>query len=148
MFPFHISPLHARRPALPPQARSYLQAGASAAKYGVEDIVDAKSFGAVINIHAYGDSGAAQLEMPRLTPYLANGVFVVSERGVEAQLEEALAGMLVFVPPGQAKVVAWTWEDGACGTRGVGGRRVVLWGVGCGVWGVGCGVWGAGCGVN
>jgi hypothetical protein len=55
----------------------------------------------------YGDSGEAQLEVPRLTPYLSNGLFIVSERGVEPEQEAALDGMLVFVPKDQRKVGGW-----------------------------------------
>jgi hypothetical protein len=54
----------------------------------------------------YGESGAAQLEMPRLVPYLSNGVFVLSERGVDAALEQALEGMVAFLPRGQTRVRA------------------------------------------
>ncbi len=47
------------------QFRSYLvRSGDSSPKYGVEDIYDALSSAAVINIHAYGESGDAQLEVP------------------------------------------------------------------------------------
>ena len=46
------------------QYRSYLvRSGDSSPKYGVEDIYDAMSSAAVINIHAYGESGDAQLEV-------------------------------------------------------------------------------------
>ena len=46
------------------QFRSYLvRSGDSSPKFGVEDIYDALSSAAVINIHAYGESGDAQLEV-------------------------------------------------------------------------------------
>ena len=66
----------------------------------------------VINIHAYGDSGEAQLEMPRLLPYLSNGVFVVSERGVEAEQEAKISNALVFVPKEQSRV--WRMTTAYC----------------------------------
>jgi hypothetical protein len=52
----------------------------------------------------YGDSEKAQLEMPRLVPYLSNGIFVLSERGVDESLEQSLEGMLVFLPKGLPRV--------------------------------------------
>jgi hypothetical protein len=45
-----------------------------------------------------------QSQMPRLTPYLSNGVFVISERGLEPKLERKLEGMLEFVPHNQTRV--------------------------------------------
>jgi hypothetical protein len=59
----------------------------------------------------YEDSERAQLEMPRLILYLANGVFVMSERGVVPSLEEVLEGSLVFLPRGQSRV--WTLRFGS-----------------------------------
>jgi hypothetical protein len=58
---------------------------------------------------SYAENEQAQLEMPRLILYLANGVFVMSERGVLPKLEEALEGSLVFVPKGQRRVCR-TWR--------------------------------------
>jgi hypothetical protein len=47
-----------------PQFRSYLDKNtATAAKYGAMDVYDAQSSDAIINIHAYGESGNAQLEV-------------------------------------------------------------------------------------
>ena len=42
--------------------------------------------------------------MPRLTPYLSNGLFIVSERGVEPEQERLLQDLLVFVPKEQTRV--------------------------------------------
>ena len=52
----------------------------------------------------YGESGAAQLEMPRLALYLSNGIFVLSERGLDPALDDSLEGMLVFIPPDLGRV--------------------------------------------
>jgi hypothetical protein len=54
------------------------------------------------------------LETPRLTPYLSNGLPVVSELGLDSELNAAYKGMVAFVPEeskqvrgggGHAKVV-------------------------------------------
>ena len=53
------------------------------------------------------------VQVPRLTPYLSNGLFIVSERGVEPEQERQLADQLVFVPESQTRV--------SCHTHGVRG---------------------------
>ncbi len=52
----------------------------------------------------YNDSEEAQLELPRLMLYLANGIFIMSERGMVPRTEDMLQGSMVFVPRGQRKV--------------------------------------------
>ncbi len=89
-----------------PQIRSYSTDDVTnfRPKYGVFDIADAKTAAVVINVHAHKDSGLSQLEMPRLVLYLSNKLFVVSERGLDAELEAQLEGGVVFIPPWEKKV--------------------------------------------
>ena len=72
----------------------------------------------VLNFHAYANNGEAQLEVPRLTPYLSNGVFVISETGVEETQKKLLSNALVFVPDDQPRMTSalvkqWTGKDNA-----------------------------------
>jgi hypothetical protein len=104
------------------------------ALYGVHDVMDARRNAMVLNIHAYDDSGLSQLEvrqccyvcinvvttlqqsarrcgvsqMPRLMPYIANNVFIVSERGVDSTLDDTLSVGVVFPSPDvrQVRVVS------------------------------------------
>ena len=43
-------------------------------------------------------------QVPRLIPYLSNGLFVLSERGVDQQLDANIENALVFVPANATRV--------------------------------------------
>ena len=59
---------------------------------------------AVLNIHAQGDNRDADLEIARLTLYLSNALFVVSEQGTEPDQTAMLQQGVVFVPDNQTRM--------------------------------------------
>jgi hypothetical protein len=90
-------------------SQAYISSG-DPPKFAAEDILDAKLNGTlVINIHVEGESGQSNLEVARLVPHLSNGVFVVSERGIDPRVDDQFASLLKFIPAGKQRVCLADW---------------------------------------
>jgi hypothetical protein len=75
-------------------------------------------------VHAFGvprrdDAG----QVARLVPLISNGVFVISERGVDPELEDVLSSAVKFVPRGSTMV---RWYCACVSACDVCCRRVVV----------------------